>query len=186
MELKYFLIFTITYVLRNLLEIFIQPRSVTLTTRRDINDAISLTILVAGHFLAGISICYYLLTDNSIDPIFYSTGLVIFLTGFAGRIISLKVLGKNYSKNIQCPVDSFLVKTGPYSVIRHPMYLFYIIEMTGFLIIRFNAISLASLILVVLAVIYRIESEEKILQARFSAEFEQYSKSTKKIIPFIC
>ena len=78
-----------------------------------------------------------------------------------------------------------LVTGGIYSIVRHPLYLFYILEMTGFTLITPRLLSALALLAVILAILFRIEREDKALASVYKVEFFRYKKSVKSIIPYI-
>ncbi len=65
------------------------------------------------------------------------------------------------------------------------MYFFYILEMTGFILIRTDTVTIITLIIVTVMAVYRIEAEEKFLCRKFKKDYEEYKSNTKKLIPFI-
>jgi len=78
------------------------------------------------------------------------------------------------------------VQSGPYRIIRHPAYAGYLLMALG---ISLGYTSLAgcasSLFFLLPAVIYRIRLEDRFLVEHFGAQFDQYARRTKRLIPGI-
>lgn len=118
------------------------------------------------------------------DPWLQGIGLAIFVLGLALAVWARVYIGRNWGMPMTEKADPELVTTGPYSVIRHPIYSGIILAMVGTTI----AVSLYWLIAVVLLGAYFIYSavmEERYLTERFPDTYPRYKKSTKMLIPFI-
>lgn len=182
----YAVVFLTLYALRSFSEPLIQPKKKIqhLFGKRK-KGFISLLFLFLSSLISVSSVVYFLLREGPDSLILYVTGIILFLTGFAGRAAAFKELGLNYSQDFRCVPNGHLVVTGIYSIIRHPIYLFYMIEMLGFFVIKQNYISLAAVIVVALASFYRMKAEEKFLFQKFGNQFEAYREKTKRFIPFV-
>lgn len=77
-----------------------------------------------------------------------------------------------------------LCKSGPYRIIRHPMYSSVIMFLLALLLNDFTWIRALVFLIVIINLIIKIATEEKILRQKF-AEYSDYMKYTRKIIPFI-
>jgi protein-S-isoprenylcysteine O-methyltransferase Ste14 len=112
-------------------------------------------------------------------------GLALFLTGFTIRILARRTLGKYFSTKLRVLEDHEIVVNGVYRFIRHPAYLGLLCI---FLAIPLLFYSLYGFILILLAipdVLYRIRREESMLIERFGSIYEEYMKTTKKLLPYI-
>jgi protein-S-isoprenylcysteine O-methyltransferase Ste14 len=176
--------FLILIAVRAAGEYFFQPRGQNLRTDHR-TGAISLTLMVAGYSLCQAITAINLLLSNDFNARLYAAGVVFFSAASIGRCITLRTLGRSYSTSVDPGDDSALVTSGAYSFIRHPLYLFYSIELSGFLMINFNFFSLACSALVIGAIISRIPAEERALAKRFGMSYIDYCKKTKMMIPFI-
>jgi protein-S-isoprenylcysteine O-methyltransferase Ste14 len=110
----------------------------------------------------------------------------LIVAGLVVRWVAIFSLGKAFSANVAIRDAQSLYRSGLYSAVRHPSY-------SGLLII-FLAIALAErnwlsaaivLIFPAAALIYRIHVEEAALHAAFGAEYADYSRTTKRLIPGI-
>jgi len=78
-----------------------------------------------------------------------------------------------------------LVKDGLYKHIRHPLYLGEILRNLGFVVIFSSVYGSLIILLASVFLLFRIETEEKMLTVVFGEEYKEYKRNTKRIIPFI-
>jgi protein-S-isoprenylcysteine O-methyltransferase Ste14 len=82
--------------------------------------------------------------------------------------------------------DHQLVRTGPYAVVRHPIYasLLAVTVSTGLLLTRWEWL-VAGVVLFVAGTEIRVHTEEKLLASRFGAEFTEYKSKVPAYVPFV-
>jgi protein-S-isoprenylcysteine O-methyltransferase Ste14 len=82
--------------------------------------------------------------------------------------------------------DHQLVRTGPYAVVRHPIYasLLAVTVSTGLLLTRWEWL-LAGVALFVAGTEIRVRTEEKLLASRFGAGFAEYKNKVPAYVPFV-
>lgn len=80
--------------------------------------------------------------------------------------------------------NSKLVKSGIYSKLRHPIYTSAILLFTGYTLFWSAYFTLLLCGALVILFIKKLKFEEKYLKEKFE-EYENYSKNTYKIFPFI-
>jgi protein-S-isoprenylcysteine O-methyltransferase Ste14 len=78
-----------------------------------------------------------------------------------------------------------LVTDGVYRHIRHPLYLGEIMRDIGFPLVVSSLYGLIPMLLCGVILLFRIGIEERMLVEEFGAEYEEYMRRTKKIIPYI-
>ena len=76
-----------------------------------------------------------------------------------------------------------LVTTGPYQYIRHPMYLSILLFFFPWVMFHVSIISLITLGLLVLTLLFKLYYEESLLAERLP-DYSLYQSKTKKLIPF--
>ena len=183
LSLLSFWFFLVLVTVRNLAEFFIKPAGLRQAPQGAVGR-FSLFVLTAGYLLSQVAVAAALYRDGGGLTLKIVIGSLLVLSGFGGRVAGIRRMGASYHQLIRQPAGG-LVTGGVYSVVRHPLYLFFVMEMTGFLLIRPNAVSLAALILVIAAVMCRIRREDALLAETFGASFEEYRRRTKAVIPFI-
>jgi len=113
-------------------------------------------------------------------------GVAIMISGVAFRRYVINFLGRFFTATVQIRKDHQLVKEGPYRYIRHPSYLGLLILSLGNGIALANWISLLLCIaLPAIGIIRRIGVEEKELHDYFGDQYQDYRKSTWRIIPHL-
>lgn len=100
--------------------------------------------------------------------------------------LAVRHLGKQLRILAALYPDHELVRTGPYAVVRHPVYtsLFLMMLATGLLFARWPMLLLA-IALYITGTEIRIHAEEGLLRARFGAEFDEYRRKVPAYLPFV-
>jgi len=106
--------------------------------------------------------------------------------GLGIRAAAIVTLGRAFSANVALRAGQTLHRTGLYSVIRHPSYLGLELIFLAFAIhSRTWACVVVVLVPPTLAVFLRIHVEESALRLGFGADYDDYSRCTKRLIPGI-
>ena len=111
-------------------------------------------------------------------------GLVLFAAGLGFAIWAHVHIGRNWGSPMTQRDDPELVTSGPYQLVRHPIY-------SGILVAGFGtamALSWQWLIAVALAGVYFLYSatvEERYLSEQLPDTYPEYKRSTKMLLPFI-
>ncbi len=118
------------------------------------------------------------------DPWRASVGLVLFALGLGFAIWARVHIGRNWGSPMSQKDDPELVTSGPYHLVRHPIYSGILCAGIGTAV----ALSWLSLIVVVLAGVYFIYSatvEERNMAKQFPETYPAYRRSTKMLVPFV-
>ena len=104
----------------------------------------------------------------------------IYLTLWA--INTVYFMGRGFPLFFHPP--KYFVKSGPYSFVRHPLYISFFIYISGIgLILSPSMIYFINSIFLIFLIFYTIK-EEKLLIRKFDKEFIDYKNSVPSIIPF--
>jgi protein-S-isoprenylcysteine O-methyltransferase Ste14 len=111
-------------------------------------------------------------------------GTVIVVLGMIGYILSLLSLRRNWSLSASVKEGHKLVKSGPYKLVRHPMYtsMTVIVLGSGLLIANYMMILFTPIVGIVYYI--RAGKEEALLRGEFP-EYDRYAGETKMLIPGI-
>jgi protein-S-isoprenylcysteine O-methyltransferase Ste14 len=148
------------------------------------DDGVALLHALAGTF----SIIIALLTSQGIplpeQPI-KTAGYILFAFGVLVFLYALAHLRGAFLGNVQ-PITPDLVTTGPYRVVRHPLYLAMLIMCVSLSIGVRSLWGLAcSLFVFFPSAILRAKREETALEAKFGSMWREYSRRTRFILPYI-
>lgn len=118
-----------------------------------------------------------------------AVGLVLYCLGLVLVLISRRTLGKYWgvstSSQVKLLADHQLIEAGPYSLIRHPMYLGAWTLFLGLALLYPVWAMLLMFVFGVISFANRIRVEEAALAERFGDEWIEYKRRTKLLVPFI-
>jgi protein-S-isoprenylcysteine O-methyltransferase Ste14 len=80
--------------------------------------------------------------------------------------------------------NSHLVTSGPYRVIRHPMYASILIFITGILSGDFSFYKVSIGLILIAGLVVKMIYEEQLLSQQHS-DYQDYIRKTKRVIPFV-
>ncbi|MEN0000684.1 MAG: protein-S-isoprenylcysteine O-methyltransferase [Pseudomonadota bacterium] len=157
--------------------------------RRDVLDISLLGLCVIGLLIVPL---IWRLTDifsgfdTMLSPLRVLLGIVC-----AGSFLWLfwrshKDLGKNWSVSLELREGHQLVTNGVYRHVRHPMYAaFFLWGLAQAFLLANNFAAVTGFVAVLLLYVLRHGREEAMMRDAFGANYEAYSKSTKRLIPGI-
>jgi protein-S-isoprenylcysteine O-methyltransferase Ste14 len=93
------------------------------------------------------------------------------------------VLDKRWSITLKLQTDHKLVTSGPYRMIRHPMYTVLIVYELSWVLVSANLLFLVYYVLSVLLIVVRIPKEERMMLEQFGEEYRVYMKQTGRLLP---
>jgi protein-S-isoprenylcysteine O-methyltransferase Ste14 len=95
-------------------------------------------------------------------------------------------LGKQWRIQAGLYADHELIRSGPYAVVRHPIYasMFGMLLATGLVMARWPLL-IAAVVMFLIGAEIRIRVEDALLLSHFGEEFRQYRASVPAYIPFI-
>jgi protein-S-isoprenylcysteine O-methyltransferase Ste14 len=122
--------------------------------------------------------------STSFDTALVIVGFIIFYTGamiynlnivFAGRHLRPAPSG--------VPQNHQLVKSGPFAIVRHPLYVSYILILVGLSLILHIYWILLPAVAVITGIYPTAKTEEEMLIRQFGDEYRQYQKTVGMFFP---
>jgi protein-S-isoprenylcysteine O-methyltransferase Ste14 len=112
-------------------------------------------------------------------------GLAVQAAGFALAIWSRRHLGANWSGRIEIKEDHALVRTGPYRLLRHPIYTALLVMYVGTALIDGKVHALVGVAIAIFAYWRKIRMEEANMREAFGAQYDDYRRATWALVPGI-
>jgi protein-S-isoprenylcysteine O-methyltransferase Ste14 len=102
------------------------------------------------------------------------------------EISAFRELGKQWSLQARVLEGHQLVKTGAYSIVRHPIYTALLARLlaTGLTFSHWITITIA-VVVYIIGTRIRTVSEERLLEEAFGDEFTQWKKRVPAIVPLV-
>jgi protein-S-isoprenylcysteine O-methyltransferase Ste14 len=122
-----------------------------------------------------------------LDSLVQTIGICLIASGSVLGAWAFKTLGEFATETISVTKNHRLVQTGPYRIVRHPMYGSTLLIGLGLFLLYLNFIFLILLLPIFAINIYRAQVEERILASpdAFGAQYEEYRRKTRRFIPCI-
>jgi protein-S-isoprenylcysteine O-methyltransferase Ste14 len=109
------------------------------------------------------------------------------VTGAAGLLLlwrSHRALGRNFRPTLEVFNEQQLVTAGPYRMVRHPMYIAFLIMLASTGLISANwFIGIVGVLLIASITLVRIPREEALLRDQFGAAYASYIQRTPAVAP---
>lgn len=113
-----------------------------------------------------------------------SLGLALSVVGIALSLWAIVTLGRHYDLVLEVHQDHELVRSGPYSLVRHPVYTGLALHFAGVCLATGNLLLIAGTVLVSFPAFYlRARAEERLLGDQFGAEYVAYARRVPMLVP---
>jgi len=144
---------------------------------------LGLLLETAGIFIAGF---FGVPGGYRANPAVLAAALVLGVIGDVLMWTAITHLGRQFRIQAGLYHDHQLVRTGPYAVVRHPIYtsLLALLLATGLLRARWPWL-IAALAVFVAGTEIRVHTEDRLLASRFGAAFAAYKKRVPAYVPFV-
>jgi protein-S-isoprenylcysteine O-methyltransferase len=114
------------------------------------------------------------------------TGIVLTIAGLGFSAWARIHLGRYWSSMVMVRIGHRIIKTGPYRIVRNPMYTGLLIAFVGAAIAIGELVAFVALGIGIASIWVKIKAEEEILLEKFGEEYLQYKRDVRAaIIPWI-
>lgn len=131
-----------------------------------------------------VSLYSYAQGNQYYNPVQLVIASMVTITGVWLRVLSIKALNQFFVSHLALNKQHQLIKSGLYSVVRHPSELGLILICLGISLLTTSVYGLcATLLLILPTSIYRVLLEDKMISDAFGTDFINYQSSVPALIP---
>ena len=120
------------------------------------------------------------------DGIVGAIGAALAVAGVGFAVWARVVLGHNWSGLVMLVREGHqLVQTGPYAIVRHPIYTGMFAAILGAALTLGTLASWIAVASGLFGILLRVDVEERLMATEFGAAHADYRARTRKLIPFV-
>lgn len=112
-------------------------------------------------------------------------GAAITACGLLFSVWARRHLGRNWSRSVTLKEGHELITSGPYALVRHPIYTGLLLGFLGTAVAMGEWRGLLATALVFAALWRKLRLEEKWMREQFGESYEAYSRRVAALVPFI-
>lgn len=150
----------------------------------------------ASHVVPLIVAIWLLSTDALRWPVFswhvlpalaprYPIGAALLLAGLLFSVWARVHLAGNWSASVTVKDHHELVRSGPYRVVRHPIYTGLLVGLLGTAIARNDVQGYIAVAIALVALWHKLHIEERFMEETFGDAYRDYRTKVKALIPFV-
>jgi protein-S-isoprenylcysteine O-methyltransferase Ste14 len=113
------------------------------------------------------------------------TGAGLCVAGLIFCICARFTIGRNWSGVVTLKGGHELITSGPYALVRHPIYTGILTMFVGTVIVLGHVAGIIGLPFVFVSFWMKLGSEEKLMLKQFPNEYAAYQQRVKRLIPFV-
>ena len=112
-------------------------------------------------------------------------GAAVTVGGLLFAVWAREHLGGNWSRAVTIKQDHELISTGPYAVVRHPIYTGILAGFVGVAIALGEVRGLVALALMFLMFWFKLSKEERWMRSQFGEAYAEYVHRTAALVPYV-
>jgi protein-S-isoprenylcysteine O-methyltransferase Ste14 len=117
--------------------------------------------------------------------LYFWSGAALTAGGLLFSVWGRRCLGKNWSQAVTVKEGHELITSGPYALVRHPIYTGLLLAFIGSAVARGEWRGILAVALVFAALWFKLRLEEKWMRVRFGESYEAYSRRVAALVPHI-
>jgi protein-S-isoprenylcysteine O-methyltransferase Ste14 len=111
-------------------------------------------------------------------------GLALVVAGPAFSFWSASTLGRHFDLDVEVHGGHEIIDTGPYRIVRHPVYLGIAVHFVGGCLATGNGLLIAGTVLATFPALYlRAAAEERLLRASLGPAYDAYARRVPMLVP---
>jgi protein-S-isoprenylcysteine O-methyltransferase Ste14 len=112
-------------------------------------------------------------------------GAAVTVTGLLFAIWARVHLGRNWSRSVTIKQGHELITTGPYAVVRHPIYTGILAGFLGTAIALSQVRGIIVVVLIFVAFWAKLRMEEEWMRSQFGETYAAYARKTAALVPYV-
>jgi protein-S-isoprenylcysteine O-methyltransferase Ste14 len=112
-------------------------------------------------------------------------GAAVTVSGLLFAVWARVHLGRNWSRSVTIKQDHELITTGPYAVVRHPIYTGILAGFFGMAIAISEVRGVIVFFLILLVFWIKFRMEEKFMRSQFGEPYAAYIRKTSALVPYV-
>lgn len=112
-------------------------------------------------------------------------GLALMLLGLMMAVWARTTLGSNWSGAVTVKQGHQLIRRGPYALVRHPIYTGLLSMVAGTALVIGEVRCIAAFVVAAVAFHVKSRMEERFMMERFGAQYEDYRRRVKALVPWV-
>ena len=112
-------------------------------------------------------------------------GAAITIAGLLFAVWARLHLGRNWSRSVTIKQGHELITTGPYAMVRHPIYTGILTGFVGMAIAIAQVRGFIVVVLISLVFWLKLRMEEKWMRSQFGETYATYAQQTAALVPYI-
>jgi protein-S-isoprenylcysteine O-methyltransferase Ste14 len=116
-------------------------------------------------------------------PIVAWIGVVLVALGLLYSVWARLHLGRMWSARVTLKAEHRIIKTGPYTITRHPIYTGMLLAVLGTVLVRDTVAALIGGALITTGFVLKLRQEEQMLIGHFGDDYRVYRQEVPALIP---
>ena len=112
-------------------------------------------------------------------------GAAVTVAGLLFAVWAREHLGRNWSRSVTIKQDHELITTGPYSLVRHPIYTGILAGFLGTAIALSQVRGVMVVVLIFLVFWAKLRLEEEWMRSQFGETYATYIRHTAALVPYL-
>ena len=112
-------------------------------------------------------------------------GFALTLAGILFAVWARFFLGSNWSGTPMIKQGHELIRSGPYAIVRHPIYTGFLLAILGTVIYIGEMRGLVAFALAITGLKWKSLTEESLMQEQFGTQYADYKRHVKALVPFV-
>ena len=118
-------------------------------------------------------------------PAWLGLAIALVVLGLGFSVAARVWLGRNWSSMVTVKQEHELIRSGPYALVRHPIYTGLLLALAGSALMLGNWRALVGVVLIGGALVRKLTIEERFMAEQFGEAYTRYRAQVAMLVPFI-